>query len=64
VTERLAGAVEDNSTWWVPLTYTSATELDFVNTMPRKWIPVGQREVTIDNIPEKDWVLFNIQLAG
>lgn len=55
---------EDNTTWWVPLTYTTASELNFTDTAPRTWIPAGQREVVLSGFDENDWIILNIQLSG
>uniref|UniRef100_A0A182K329 Aminopeptidase n=1 Tax=Anopheles christyi TaxID=43041 RepID=A0A182K329_9DIPT len=57
--------------WWIPLTYTTATLLDFNDTLPKAWMKCNEakgikKEVTIlDDLPDpKNWVIFNVQLAG
>lgn len=55
--------------WWVPLSYTTAHELDFNNTHPEEWLACDENEVsvqkTIKNLPNaSEWILFNIDLSG
>ncbi|RZF34615.1 hypothetical protein LSTR_LSTR008640 [Laodelphax striatellus] len=51
--------------WWIPLSYTTSTELDFNDTRPREWFNVSNacHQVEI-NLDDDEWILFNIQLAG
>lgn len=55
--------------WWVPLSYTTASELDFNNTHPKDWLACDENEAsvpkTIKDLPNaSDWVIFNIDLSG
>ncbi|XP_050080101.1 aminopeptidase N-like [Anopheles maculipalpis] len=57
--------------WWIPLTYTTAKELDFNDTLPKGWMEChnasgNEKQVKImDDLPDSEhWVIFNIQLAG
>lgn len=55
--------------WWVPLSYTTASELDFNDTHPEDWLACDDNDVavpkTLKGMPDSDeWVLFNIQLSG
>nr|CAD7397311.1 unnamed protein product [Timema poppensis] len=52
--------------WWIPLTYTTKSELDFVSTETRAWLNVTDTRVTLTglNVNITDWVVFNIQETG
>uniref|UniRef100_A0A182SPU1 Aminopeptidase n=1 Tax=Anopheles maculatus TaxID=74869 RepID=A0A182SPU1_9DIPT len=57
--------------WWIPLTYTTAKEPDFNDTLPKGWMECSnakdnEKQVKLlDDLPDSEhWVIFNIQLAG
>nr|CAD7567452.1 unnamed protein product [Timema californicum] len=52
--------------WWIPLTYTTKSELDFVSTETRAWLNVTDTRATLTglNVNRTDWVVFNIQETG
>uniref|UniRef100_A0A1I8P6R0 Aminopeptidase N n=1 Tax=Stomoxys calcitrans TaxID=35570 RepID=A0A1I8P6R0_STOCA len=62
--------IADNKTqedplWWIPITYTTAEELDFNNTRPITWIPRSKiYEIESRNLSTADWFIFNIQQSG
>lgn len=51
--------------WWIPITYTTLTKLDFKNTRPSQWMR-GSKEliITDKSIPNNHWVLVNLQQTG
>lgn len=56
---------DEQSCWWLPLSYTNADQADFESTRPRKWAGCDARgievPVKIENIAaENAWVIFNI----
>ncbi|XP_073818645.1 suppressor of ER stress-induced death [Musca autumnalis] len=56
---------DDASLWWIPITYTTAEELDFENTRPITWIPRSKvYEIESRNLSAADWFIFNIQQSG
>lgn len=56
---------QSNNLWWIPLTYTTATKLDFSVTKPNTWLkPEEFMMITETGISPKDWVLFNINETG
>nr|CAD7445351.1 unnamed protein product [Timema bartmani] len=59
-------ADDEDYSWWVPLTYTTSDELDFINTSTKVWLNRTEesKNITILNIKEKDWLIFNIQQIG
>ncbi|XP_050422404.1 aminopeptidase N isoform X2 [Adelges cooleyi] len=51
--------------WWIPLTFTTASKLDFSSTKPAYWFkPEEFMMLTETGISSKDWVLFNINETG
>ncbi|XP_017783439.1 PREDICTED: aminopeptidase N-like isoform X1 [Nicrophorus vespilloides] len=51
--------------WWVPLSYTTATELQFNDTKPKIWLPCHNNVEIFEGFPKQDeWVIFNIRAAG
>nr|XP_040229612.2 aminopeptidase N-like isoform X1 [Anopheles coluzzii] len=59
--------------WWIPLTYTTAKQIDFNDTLPKAWMacsgePKGshqQEAKLLEDLPDGDqWVIFNVELAG
>ncbi|XP_005179668.2 thyrotropin-releasing hormone-degrading ectoenzyme [Musca domestica] len=59
-----------SSCWWVPITYTTANELNFNDTTPKAWMPCnddsdrGESLVLYNVITENQWVIFNIQVMA
>lgn len=51
--------------WWIPVSYTSASEKDFESTRPKLWLR-GERSITVSNITisADDWLIANIQQTG
>lgn len=58
----------ENPCWFVPLSYTTASEKNFNATKPKTWFTCDEQGPTATNItdlPGNDvWVLFNIQSSG
>ena len=51
--------------WWIPITYTTAEELNFENTRPLTWIPCTRSyEIEDRNLSTAKWYIFNIQQTG
>ncbi|ALC47212.1 CG14516 [Drosophila busckii] len=51
--------------WWIPITATTAEELNFENTRPSTWIPrTSSYELTNRNLSIAKWFIFNIQQTG
>ncbi|XP_015604734.1 uncharacterized protein LOC107272255 [Cephus cinctus] len=52
-----------NVTWWIPLTFVSASNPDFENTTVTHWLGDESRTIQVnDGVDE--WILFNIQELG
>ncbi|XP_050685905.1 aminopeptidase N-like isoform X1 [Eriocheir sinensis] len=63
----LAGNSSDDqgSSWWVPISYTSANAPNFTYTFPDLWIPAGTSSYAMTpKIPKEHWVILNIQGTG
>lgn len=56
---------EENFLWWIPLSFTTTSRLNFEDTRPVHWIR-GTRELRVDepSISHEDWFLVNIQQTG
>jgi len=53
------------SDWWVPLSYTTQSQLDFNTTSPTHWLQ-AEPAIIIDSVNESSdkWILFNIKQTG
>ncbi|KAJ8968398.1 hypothetical protein NQ317_007791 [Molorchus minor] len=55
----------DNSCWWVPLSYSTKQHPDFNKTIPEHWLSCpDHKQDIVDIADEKDWVIFNNNMAG
>ncbi|KRT78825.1 Peptidase, partial [Oryctes borbonicus] len=60
-----ANHTKDSSKWWIPLTYTTASEAAFDDIKVKRWFPAEDDEITIKDLPSADeWVIFNLQATG
>nr|CAD7255859.1 unnamed protein product [Timema shepardi] len=51
--------------WWVPLTYTTQSQLDFNTTTAKTWLEASQDSSLVDvSAASNEWILFNIQETG
>lgn len=55
--------------WWVPLSYTTASKMDFETTTTKDWLECDEsgksKTLRLENLADKnEWILFNIQLSG
>lgn len=55
-----------NENRWIPVTYTTETDLNFNDTAPRIWLhpPRNERFIYTMNYREDGWVILNIQQTG
>ncbi|XP_071443368.1 uncharacterized protein [Hetaerina americana] len=57
--------VDDNITWWLPLTFTTASTLDFTKTLPSIWLSKKEDLFVIKELQKgDDWIIFNLQESG
>jgi aminopeptidase N len=49
--------------WWIPLSYTCPSELNFNRTSPKKWMKCVE-ETKVTGLPDDQWVVFNIKMSG
>lgn len=51
--------------WWIPITYTTESQLDFNTTQPSQWMK-AEKSITLTNLNwnSSEWVIFNIQETG
>lgn len=51
--------------WWIPISYTTSSQLNFNTTQPSKWIPrTKQYQFEDEMLDQSDWYVFNIQQTG
>ena len=55
---------KEESSWYIPLSYTYESEANFNTTEPKQWMSSSERQILIKDIPSKDWLIFNIQIGG
>lgn len=56
---------QHNNLWWIPLTYTTASKLDFSVTKPSHWLKAEDfMMITEAGVSPHDWVLFNVNETG
>jgi aminopeptidase N len=57
----------DNQTspvWWIPVSYTTASEKDFKSTSPKLWLR-GEKAIHVNiTVKKEDWFIANIQQTG
>lgn len=51
--------------WWIPITYTTESQLDFNTTQPSHWMK-AVKSITLPNLnwSPTEWVILNIQETG
>ncbi|XP_015604744.1 aminopeptidase N-like [Cephus cinctus] len=59
-----SGASGDGTRWWVPISYTTQSDLNFSSTSPREWIPQAKNNIVLSGFKPTDWTIFNIQESG
>ncbi|XP_015607564.1 aminopeptidase N [Cephus cinctus] len=59
-----SGASGDGTRWWVPISYTTQSDLDFSATSPREWIPQAKDNIVLSGFKPTDWTMFNIKESG
>lgn len=63
--QRLLDQTVENSLWWIPISYTTESILDFENTKPREWLKrTPSLTIPVDELSENEWILANIQQTG
>lgn len=55
----------DKNLWWIPISYTTAKDLNFEDTKPSLWIrKTPSLTMDVDELSPSDWILVNIQQTG
>ena len=52
-----------NTTWWIPITWTTEKNPNFNSTQPKYWLGGKNGKLEINSGTDQ-WVIFNIQEAG
>ncbi|XP_061390811.1 LOW QUALITY PROTEIN: aminopeptidase N-like [Musca vetustissima] len=69
LTEFTANAEEQDKCWWMPLSYTSASESDFTNVNITSWLECDDRmkskPIRINcDAESNEWLIFNLQVTA
>ncbi|CAG9805230.1 unnamed protein product [Chironomus riparius] len=58
--------VDDTSSWYIPLNYGTASNIDFEDTSPSQFFPDGVNEFSFvdSNYDGEEWFIFNKQQVG
>ncbi|XP_044004939.1 uncharacterized protein LOC122850036 isoform X2 [Aphidius gifuensis] len=55
--------ISKNKTWWIPLTWTTKSQMDFKSTAPKKWFEKKTDKINLA-INNDDLFILNIQQTG
>lgn len=55
---------DDDAKWWIPINYTSRSELNYSSTLPTHWLKPKDENLRIDNVNANDWFILNLQQTG
>lgn len=55
---------KSDALWWVPISYTTQSELDFNNTQPKVWLKDTKSYVMFSGIDSSQWLLLNLHNTG
>lgn len=56
---------DSNPCWWIPLSYSTQSNLHFNVTTPKHWMSCPRHSNVIENLAgDNEWVIFNNQMAG
>jgi len=55
----------DSNRWWIPVTYTTQTKLNFADTLPKLWLkPDAQNLMLRETVRKDEWIMLNLKQAG
>uniref|UniRef100_A0A1A9WJU0 Aminopeptidase n=1 Tax=Glossina brevipalpis TaxID=37001 RepID=A0A1A9WJU0_9MUSC len=61
-------SIAPKNCWWIPITFTNASRLDFYGFKPSHWLECNGNErinITLKSVAARnDWVIFNVQIMG
>jgi hypothetical protein len=55
---------EPKTTWWVPITYTKKSNIDFDTTVPKVWLENESETHIPETLASDEWFVLNIQETG
>ncbi|XP_069669083.1 aminopeptidase N-like isoform X2 [Periplaneta americana] len=55
---------QNETLWWIPLSYTMSRNSDFTNTTPKAWMKAEPQITLVNDIEENEWIILNIQSTG
>jgi len=56
----------DSNRWWIPVTYTTQTKLNFADTLPKLWLKPNVQNSMLDEtrLRKNEWIMMNLKQAG
>ncbi|XP_066591273.1 aminopeptidase N-like [Prorops nasuta] len=57
-------AASNNQKWWIPLTFTHESQLNFDRTTPHSWLKPHDESQLLTIFQSDEWVIFNLKLIG
>lgn len=63
ITQECFSSQKVNDKWWIPLSFTTQTNLDFFETNSLTWLSPEDKNVTL-SIKSNDWIIVNLQQYG
>lgn len=55
---------EEDSCWWIPITYSVKSEHENMNTNVQKWLRCPNETSQLESIPKSDWLLLNVNFSA
>jgi hypothetical protein len=52
------------TTWWVPISYTKESRIDFSTTTPQVWLKNTAELQLPETLTAEEWYILNIQETG
>lgn len=51
--------------WWIPLTYTTSSDVNFNNSKVKEWFPPSANTLLLDlPVYNNEWIILNIGFTG
>lgn len=64
IDDSLVGSDDKDPLWWVPISFTTKRELNFLNTRPSHWMKAEKSIAIEHDIDNSDWLILNVQVTG
>ncbi|XP_044745321.1 uncharacterized protein LOC123307169 [Coccinella septempunctata] len=55
---------DEDSCWWIPVSYTTKSEKNHDHTAAKTWLKCPKEPLVISDLKPSEWILINLQSAG